>query len=318
MASTPLNSPIVYESVNCMTYINGLDFLNGIIQSTNLTRDYVKRSIVSCHEVDKKIEVLFKSDSIRDEWIDQNKTIMVKGFEFKIESPDTVTVHIHRAPLDMENSKIVTFLEKFGTVKTDMQRLFYAGEWNTIENGSRKIVMYRLKSKAGIPRYKYFDGRKIKFMHRNQISNLNERARILKEEKPKLNDDTTDNLDINFSTEKPRNNAEHSPEFVPRTPSDNLLHSTLDNSISDNSSLMTSPGKHPLINSPEPQTVARDEYNLSTFSTFNQDELSNLNPFDVPKIEKTDDDDDHKKWLKRRDMEDRSHRDKMTLKEKDT
>lgn len=175
---------IIYKPESILQgHINGEHFLNGALASTGLTKDEIISSIDTVNTVDNLIEVTFTSDIKRQEWLNRNHAILVNGTLFRPQNPDIIVVYIHRAHPSIDNDSIKDFLKTYGEPLSPMEDIYYKGEWTNIKTGSRKITMGKLNTKAGLPRFKYIKGRKIKFHHANQVTNLDDRLAIIKRER---------------------------------------------------------------------------------------------------------------------------------------
>ena len=190
----PQSDTLVYRCPNQDEFIEGPEFLNAMIPSTNKAAGLLVKEIKIAQVITRdEVHVTFRNGRIMNEWKRQHQAIHMGN---KIYTPEiakpliitkvkrNVTIYVYRAPTAMRDEPILKFLSKFGEpLSPNMQHLQYEGIFQGIASGVRKITLESINTQAGVQRLKYIKGHKLKFVHAGQITDWEERAGIIEKEK---------------------------------------------------------------------------------------------------------------------------------------
>lgn len=185
---------LVYKCASRTNFLEGTDFLKALqlttgISTEQLTNDILVCQVISRHEVRLKLSNIY----IRRLWADMAKSVLVDKDMYIAEKADplvissirrNVTISVHWAPPELSDAPIIAFLSQFGQPTTDtMEIQNYEGDFNGISSGIRRITLDKINTEAGIQRFKYVRGIKLKFVHRGQVLDYQERTDIFEREK---------------------------------------------------------------------------------------------------------------------------------------
>ena len=97
------------------------------------------------------------------------------SYSFK---PRRVKVFIYGAPLTMSAEVLKSRLSQFGDIDSEIDFDYYEPPWERVSNGNRVIYFKNIYPSAGLPLVLWINGVRIKFRHRGQERNWDERAKL--------------------------------------------------------------------------------------------------------------------------------------------
>ena len=133
-----------------------------------------------------------KSAEIKQRQLLNAPRMMISGREFKASAeaidlykykPHSVRVTIYGAPPTMKDEVLTRFISKHADIVGVVERAYVSEPYQkVIDYSARFVTVTNLKSAAGLPIVGWFSENRVRFTHRGQIRDRNERNKVLHDE----------------------------------------------------------------------------------------------------------------------------------------